>query len=86
MTVAFWKRWRSAGFKAFSMGKASAEWLRRQNALRARRLRGELLESRLLMATEITSLDSLTLTPGSLTQIEIGGPTAGNPAGGTDID
>ncbi|MEY4178206.1 MAG: hypothetical protein RLY70_1780, partial [Planctomycetota bacterium] len=67
MVLASWKRWWNSRPRPFSRARCSPEWLRRQNALRAHRLRGELLESRLLMATEITSLDSLTLTPGSLT-------------------
>jgi hypothetical protein len=54
--------------------------------MRARRLRGELLETRFMMATEITSLSSLTLDTDSLTRIDIGGRVAGNPAGGNDVD
>ncbi len=38
------------------------------------------------MATEITALPSLSLDSTSLTEIEIGGPTAGDPAGGNDFD
>ena len=86
MVVATWKRWWNARFNPFSRGKASPEWLRRQNALRARKLRGELLESRLLMATEITSVSSLLLDTNSLTRIEIGGPAAGNTGGANDMD
>jgi hypothetical protein len=86
MAITSWNPWWKHRSGYFSRGKASAESMRRQNAMRSRQLRGELLESRLLMATEINSLSSLTLNTASLTRIEIGGPVAGNPEGGTDFD
>ena len=88
MVVSSWKRWWNARFRPSSRVKASAEWLRRQNALRARKLRGELLETRLLMATELTNVSNLTLSsdPGSPLLVEIGGRVPGDVPGGNDSD
>lgn len=46
----------------------------------------EILEDRLAPATEILNLPTLQLTPADTTLIEIGGPLAGNPPGGNDVD
>ncbi len=71
-------------------------WFRRKQARQAKRrerlkqqrarLKLELLEGRIALATTTVDLPSLVLQPSDSLLVTIGGPVAGNPAGGTDND
>ncbi|MEI7701321.1 MAG: hypothetical protein WCK86_16095, partial [Planctomycetia bacterium] len=71
------KRGRASHFR--TNGRASAVFSGQPQAL----------EQRLLLTsdlTEVLNYSSLTLSAQDTLQIEIGGTTAGNPAGGNDVD
>ena len=76
----------SKALKKILSDKSNARRRDRQAHFRRKAIALEILETRRVLATEIHNYDFLQLGPSDRTLIEIGGPQAGNPVGGNDID